>query len=243
VLVKKNKILKLGPHRLCCCDCRDKDLVAKLVGKKSIKLILADPPYGVSYVQGKEGFCKIKKRVKVKNDNLVSEKAYRKFSSSWLAAAACHLLPKNSFYIFNSDKMIFALNEAIKEAGFKLSQILIWIKNNQVVGRKDYLLKHELIAYGWYGAHEFIKAKDKSIIFYPKPQSSPNHPTTKPIGLVRRLILNSTRIGDVVYDPFAGSGTTLIAAEQTKRVCITAEISKDYRKTVIDRYRKVKGEI
>lgn len=118
--------------------------------------------------------------------------------------------------------MLFTLKEAMGICVFKLAQLLIWVKNNQVVGRKDYLAKHELILYGWHGVHKFLKSKDKSVIFYPKPNSSPLHPTTKPIGLLRRLILNSTQIGDVVYDPFGGSGSTLIACEQTKRICITA---------------------
>ena len=109
--------------------------------------------------------------------------------------------------------MIFALKDGMADAGFRLAQILIWIKNNQVIGRRDYLAKHELIAYGWYGTHQFYKSKDKSVLFYPKPNVSPLHPTTKPAGLIRRLILNSSSIGDIIYDPFAGSGTTLIACE------------------------------
>jgi DNA modification methylase len=129
----------------------------------------------------------------------------------------------------------------MQTCGFRLAQILIWIKNNQVMGRRDYLTKHELIAYGWYGTHQFYKSKDKSVLFYPKPNASPLHPTTKPAVLIRRLMLNSSSIGDVVYDPFAGSGTTLIACEQTRRICLTVEIDPNYCKVVIDRYNNLKG--
>ena len=240
---EKNKIYKLGDHRLACGDCRDSDLVKNLVGNSKIKLILTDPPYGISYVESKSGFCKVKKNTVIENDNPVTEVVYRDFSIAWLSAAAPHLADKNSCYIFNSDKMLFALKEAMGICNFKLSQLIIWIKNNQVVGRKDYLTKHELIVYGWYGTHAFYKSKDKSVLFYPKPNISPLHPTTKPLGLIRRLILNSTAIGDIVYDPFAGSGTTLIACEQTKRVCLAVEIDKNYCNTIIGRFNNLKGGV
>jgi DNA modification methylase len=138
--------------------------------------------------------------------------------------------------------MIFALKKGMEDAGFKFAQILVWIKNSQVIGRRDYLAKHELIAYGWHGAHRFYKSKDKSVFFYPKPNKSPLHPTTKPAGLIRRLLLNSTKIGDVVYEPFCGSGTTLIACQQTERRCLAVEIDPNYCQTIIDRFKNLKGK-
>ena len=107
--------------------------------------------------------------------------------------------------------------------------------------KRDYLAKHELIAYGWHGTHQFYKSKDKSVLFYPKPNASPLHPTTKPDGLIRRLILNSSSIGDTVYDPFAGSGTTLIASEETKRRFLAIEIDPEYCKVILNRYEKLLG--
>jgi len=243
VSIRKGTIYKLGEHLLACGDCRDPILVKKLIGKAKISLIIADPPYGVSYVQSKKGFSKVKKDVVIANDNIDSEDSYRTFTSDFLNSVKPYLSLKNSCYIFNSDRMIFALKEGMDEAGFKLAQILIWLKNNQVIGRRDYLAKHELIAYGWYGAHSFFKSKDKSVLYCPKPNKSPLHPTTKPASLIRRLILNSSKVGDVVYDPFVGSGTTLIACEQTGRKCLAIEIDPDYCKVVIDRYKKLKGGI
>jgi len=172
-----------------------------------------------------------------------SESGYRAFTSDWLNSVKPYTAIKNSFYIFNSDRMIFALKEAMETCGFRLAQLLIWIKNSQVIGRRDYLASHELIAYGWYGAHKFFKSKDKSVIYCPKPKASPFHPTTKPASLIRRLILNSSGINDIIYDPFAGSGTTLIAAQQTGRKCLAIEIDPEYCKTIIFRYKKIKGEI
>ena len=241
MLVKEGEIYKLGDHALACGDCRNHDLVKKLIDSQKIKLILTDPPYGVGYVENKKGFCKIKKNLAIKNDNIASEASYRTFTKDWLSAAKLYVDIKNSCYIFNSDRMIFALKDGMEDSGFKLAQILIWIKNNQVIGRRDYLAKHELIAYGWYGTHQFYKSKDKSVLFYPKPNSSPLHPTTKPLGLIRRLILNSSSIGDTIYDPFAGSGSILIACENTKRKCLTVEIDPDYCMVIINRYEKLLG--
>jgi DNA modification methylase len=135
--------------------------------------------------------------------------------------------------------MLFALRDGMQQAGIKFAQLLIWVKNHVVVGRKDYLPAHELIAYGWHGTHDFKKSKDKSILFYPKPNKSPLHPTQKPVGLLRRLILNSTNIGDVIYDSFGGSGSTALAAEQVKRKSILIERDEEYCRVIIDRLEKL----
>jgi len=242
VLVEINKVYSLGDHRIICGDCRNCKVVKEAVAGSRINLIVADPPYGVSYVETKEGFGNIKVNKVIQNDSFKNEDEYKVFTIDWLNAVKPYLASKNSVYIFNSDKMIFALRSAMEEAGFRFAQLLIWVKSNQVIGRRDYLAKHELIAYGWYGAHKFLKSKDKSVIFYPKPQSSPIHPTSKPVGLIRHLILNSTRIGDTVYDPFGGSGSTLVACEQTRRKCVMIEIDSDYIGKIINRYKRLKGD-
>lgn len=241
MLIEEGKIYKLGEHMLACGDCMNFSLVEKLVGPKKISLILTDPPYGVDYIATKKDFASVKKNIQIINDNIKNEKDYQTFTTKWLSVAVPHLKVKNSCYLFNSDRMIFALKEAMEACDFKLAQILIWVKGNQVIGRRDYLSAHELIAYGWHGTHAFFKSKDKSVIFCPKPTSSPLHPTTKPLSLIRRLILNSSRIGDIIYDPFSGSGTTLIACEQTKRRCLAIEIDPAYCKIIIDRFNNLKG--
>ncbi|MDD4027286.1 MAG: site-specific DNA-methyltransferase, partial [Candidatus Shapirobacteria bacterium] len=109
-----------------------------------------------------------------------------------------------------------------------------------VLGRMDYLIQHELIAYGWFGTHKFYKSKDKTILFFPKPQKSKLHPTMKPIPLIRHLILNSSQIGDYVFDGFLGSGTTLLAAEQTRRKCLGIELDPEYCQTIVNRYQRMK---
>lgn len=239
--IKYGEAFRLGNHLLLCADSRNKDMVAKIIGKHKIKAVLIDPPYGVAVTESKQGFQTLAKNKVIANDHLQSDDEYRKFTRDWIEVVTPHLERKNSFYIFNSDKMVFALREGMMEAGVRFGQLLIWVKTHAVVGRMDYAPQHELIAYGWYGVHEFLKSKDKSVLVCPKPNKSKMHPTTKPLDLMRRLILNGTRIGDVVYDGFLGSGTTLLACEQTKRVCIGVELDPEYCQTIIDRFEKLTG--
>ena len=242
-LIKQGDAFRLGEHLLICGDSRDKEMLSKFLSAKKIKSVICDVPYGVAVTESKEGFQTLAKNKPIANDQLQSDEDYRKFTRDWIEAILPHLERKNSFYIFNSDKMVFALREGMLETGLKFGQLLIWVKTHAVIGRMDYAPQHELIAYGWYGVHEFLKSKDKSVLVCPKPNKSKMHPTTKPLDLIRRLILNSTRIGDVVYDGFLGSGTALLACEQTKRVCIGVEIDPEYCQTIIDRFQKLTGLI
>lgn len=235
-------ILHLGNHVIACGDARDPELVGRLLDGKTIKLIACDPPFGINIVQSKKGFAKLSTARDIQNDDIVSEPEYAAFTKAWLDAAVPHLAKKNSVYIFNSDKMIFALREGMQAAGVRFSQLLIWAKSQPVIGRKDFLPQHELIAFGWHGTHEFLKSKDKSLLFFPKPAKSPLHPTMKPIALMRHLILDSTRVGDVIFDPFLGSGSTLIACEQTMRACVGIEIDPEYCKVIKERYEKSLGK-
>jgi len=238
-LIKYGDIFRVGNHIVACGDARDHDFVNQVIGKTKIKAIIADVPYGIRAVESKIGFSKIKVPKKILNDDISTEKEYTQFTEDWLKPTLPYLASKNSFYVFNADPMIFALREGMNNVGIRFSQLLIWIKNHAVIGRKDYLPQHELIAYGWYGRHEFLKSKDKSVLWYPKPNKSPLHPTQKPVGLIRRLILNSTKIGDTIYDCFAGSGTLAVAAEQTKRSSILIERDEIYCQIILDRMKKL----
>lgn len=239
--IKYGDIFLLGNHVLGCGDARDEQFVKRVIGTHKVKIILSDPPYGTKSVEGKSGFSNLSAHKNILNDDITDESQYRKFTREWLKKVTPYLERKNSCYIFNSDLMLFALRDGMKDADVHFAQLLIWIKNHAIVGRKDYLPQYELIAFGWFGTHEFMKSKDKSILFYPKPNKSPLHPTMKPVGLLSRLILNSTNIGDTVYDPFLGSGSTLIACELTRRKCLAIELDPDYCQVTIDRFKKTTG--
>ncbi len=241
--IKLGDIFVLGDHRLICGDAQDEQILKILMGDDKINALITDPPYSVGYVESKENFKqKLSCNKKIANDQLMTEDEYSYFTEKWLKPIIPYFSKKNTVYIFNSDRMIFAVRDVMLKLGYKFSQLLIWVKNNAVVGRLDYQPQHELIAYGWHGRHKFKKSKDKSVLVCPRPQKSKLHPTMKPISLMRRLILNSTNIGDVIYDPFGGSGSTLIAAEQTKRKCMTMELDPEYCQIIIDRYEKLSDQ-
>lgn len=245
-MTKRGDIWQLGDHRLLCGDSVTDDVTALFKGK--VRLIATDPPYGVAYVENKAHFKKddgdtqISVDRKIEGDQLQTPQEYAEFSEKWLNKISPHLEDYNAVYIFNADLMINALREGFLKAGYYYSQTLIWIKNSVVVGRKDYLPQHELILYGWFGKHKFERSKDKTVINYPKPSRSKLHPTMKPVGLMRRIILNGSSIGDAVYDPFSGSGSTLIACEHTKRKCYGVEVDPVYCDTIIKRWEKLTGK-
>lgn len=236
-------VFALGEHRLYVGDSLNAESVRQFLKDESIDLILSDPPFGVSYVEGKKEFGggTVLQHDAIRNDHAQSDSEYRAFTKAWLDAARPFLARKNALYCFGSDKMIFALREGLLDAGFRFGQLLVWLKTATVVGRLDYQPMTELICYGWHGTHAFQKPKDKNVVICPKTLKNDLHPTMKPIPLLRRLILNSSRIGGTIYDPFGGSGSTLIAAENTKRRCLMIEIEPKYVAVICQRYEKMTG--
>lgn len=233
---------QLDEHLLACGDSSDPELLRKLLSDRKVEMILNDVPYGISVVESGFGTSKASGHKPILNDNIASESEYQAFTEKWLNAVKPYLANKNSVYIFNADKFVVPTIQGLRATGGRYTQLLIWAKTHAVVGRMDYLPQHELLIYGWFGAHKFHKSKDKSILVYPKPKKNKLHPTMKPIGLLRRLILNSTQLGDTVFDGFIGSGSTLLACEQTRRKCIGIEIDPDYCKTAIARWEQLTGK-
>jgi len=241
-LVNPGTIWQLGEHRLAFGDCRDKELLRRLIGDEKIHLLCCDVPYAIDVAASKRNFRALSKDKDIANDHLQSDTEYRAFTREWMEAIAVFLANKNSAYVFNADKMIWPLRDGMMDAGFKVAQLLIWVKSQAVIGRLDYAPQHELVLYGWRGTHRFRHSKDRSVLFYPRPSKSKLHPTTKPIGLIRRLILNSSEIGNAVYDGFLGSGTTLLACEQTKRKCFAVELDYEYCMTTIHQWESLTGK-
>lgn len=238
-LIKLGDIFEIGNHRIGCLDFQNKEMISKLINGNKVKSVNCDIPYGIAVVESKINFQPLSKNKIIANDHIQTDEEYTEFNRKWLEAIIPHMEKKNSFYIFNSDKMIFALRQAMLDVGMKFSQLLVWVKSHAVIGRMDYAPQHELIAVGWYGTHTFRKSKDKSVLLFPKPNRSKLHPSTKPVELIRRLILNSTEIGDIVYDGCLGSGTCAVACEQTKRICYGCDIDPEYVATTIMRLEKL----
>jgi len=169
--IEYGDIFRLGEHRLACGKAEDPEILKKLIGPDILKMICCDVPYGIAVTESKQGFTGTKHKV-IANDQIQSDESYAAFTREWLEAIRPYLAVKNSCYIFNSDKMVFALRAGMLQAGLKFSQLIIWVKSHAVVGRLNYLPQHELIAFGWFGTHEFRKSQDKSVLFYPRPSKS-----------------------------------------------------------------------
>ena len=240
------KLWQLGDHRLLQGDALKMEDVDRLFGSDKASLILTDPPYGVDYVESKQEFLQTihhdskKAHAPIKGDSGTDD--YYRFSRIWLDLAQPHLTAKNAFYIFNGDTKLREFMNALHDAKYTKSALLIWIKNRFVVGRKDYHPQHELIVYGWHGTHSYFGNKDKSALFYANPRKNALHPTMKPPPLLRRLLYHSTKPGDVIYDPFGGSGSTLVACEQLGRRCLMIEYEEKYCQAVIGRWEKLTGK-
>lgn len=235
------RLWRLGEHRLLCGDATCEEDVALLLGSDTLDAIITDPPYGIAYVESKASLTG-NAHVAIANDGLQSDAQYIGFTKAWLGLVLPRLRRQNSIYVFNADKMVFALREAMVQLGCYISQMLVWVKQQPVVGRLDYLPQHELVLYGWFGRHKFRRGKGKSVLTYPKPAASKLHPTMKPVALVRELVLNSTLLGETVYDPFGGAGSALMACEDTGRRCRMMEQSRVYCETIIRRWERHTGK-
>ena len=235
---KRGDIYQLGDHILICGDATDTCDCAAIMDNALCDLILTDPPYNVDYEGATE------KHLKIENDNM-SESAFADFLAAAFTCASERLKPGGAYYIFHSDTYGELFRRAVREHIGEIRQCLIWNKNTIVLGRQDYQWKHEPILYGWKGGGAHYFADDRTqptVIDENKPLRSAEHPTMKPIDLVGRLIKNSTRNGETVFDPFGGSGSTLIACEQLGRRCRMIEIDPRYCDVIIDRWETFTGK-
>lgn len=232
---KLGDVYLLGKHKIVCGDCTNSDQTKKLFGDLKPNQIVTDPPYGIDYSSKNEFLNKADKgnqnQTPIINDNI---KDYREFFRNFLKIISMEI--PNTIYIFMGNNHLHNLRIAFEEAGFTWSQYLLWIKNNHVLGRNDYYAKHEHILYGWKGKHKFYGPHDTTVLSYNKPHSSDLHPTMKPLELVARLIKDGSQENFIVYDPFLGSGSTLIACEQTGRICYGMEIDPAYVDVIIQRW-------
>ena len=245
------QVYSLGRHRLMCGDSTNIDHVSKLMNGAQADLLLTDPPYNVDY-EGTAG--------KIKGDKQ-SDENFRQFLVDAFVSARTAMKPGAGFYIFHADSEGFNFRGACRDAGLRIRQCLIWVKNSLVLGRQDYQWQHEPclagdvdddcgesdpVLYGWKdGAAHFWKGgrKQTTLLYCDKPKRSAEHPTMKPIVLFDRLMKNSSRQKDIVLDLFGGSGTSIMAAEQNDRVCYTMEYDPKYVDVIIDRWQKFTGEL
>ncbi|MGI6449024.1 MAG: site-specific DNA-methyltransferase [Desulfitobacteriia bacterium] len=235
---RQGDIWLLGKHKLICGDSTDSAVIAKLMNGKKANLCVTDPPYNVNYTAGSEN------ERTIKNDHMEDEKFFK-----FLLAAF-----KNIFnalddgagvYVFHADTEGLNFRKAFKEAGFHLANVCIWAKQSLVLGRSDYQWQHEPILYGWKptGRHRWYADRKQTTLWnFDRPAKSELHPTMKPIPLVAYPIQNSSMTNCIVLEPFAGSGSTIIACEQTGRVCYAVELDEKYCDVVVKRYIEIAGD-
>ena len=234
-VTKVGDIWLLGRNRLMCGDSTQKDDVMRLMHNQKADMLLTDPPYNVDY-EGVAG--------KIENDNMNETEFYNFLLDAFrnmneIAREGC------TFYSFHADTEGLNFRRAFKEAGFKLAQCLVWVKNTFVMGRQDYQWKHEPILYGWKegSAHYFVDDRSQSTVLeFDKPIRNAEHPTMKPIDLLVYLIKNSSKENELIVDLFAGSGSSIIAAEETKRICYTMELDPKYCDVVVKRWETLTGQ-
>lgn len=233
-VTKPGDVWLLGRHRLVCGDSTKANTFASLMDGKLANLVVTDPPYNVNY-EGTAG--------KIKNDNMGNEAFYDFLLAAFTNTEAA-MAQDASIYVFHADTEGLNFRKAFSDAGFQLSGCCIWKKPSLVLGRSPYQWQHEPVLFGWKkkGKHNWYTDRKQTTIWeFEKPKKNADHPTMKPIALLAYPIMNSSLTNCIVLDPFGGSGSTLIACEQSDRVCFTIELDEKYCDVIVKRYIELIG--
>jgi DNA modification methylase len=229
----------LGNHRLICDDSTKRETYERLMAGEGADMVFTDPPYNVNYANTP------KDKMRGKNRPILNDNLGEGFHQFLLNALTPMLeVSRGAIYVAMSSSELDTLQAAFRTAGGKWSTFIIWAKNTFTLGRADYQRQYEPILYGWKegGQHYWCGARDQGDVWQiAKPRVNDLHPTMKPVELVERAISNSSRSGDVVLDPFGGSGTTLIAAERTGRRARLIEIDPKYVDVIVTRWQEYSG--
>ena len=225
----------LGKHRVLCGDSTLPDTYTTLMEGVRANMVLTDPPYNVN-VEESAG--------SIKNDNMPDEDFY-KFLFAAFVNMEQSMASDASIYVFHADSKGLIFRRAFEDAGFYLSGCCIWKKNTLVLGRSPYQWQHEPCLFGWKkgGKHQWYSDRKQTTIWeYDRPRASKDHPTMKPIALMAYPIQNSTMSNCIVLDPFLGSGSTLLACEQTGRICYGVELDPKFVDVIVKRYLEAGGD-
>lgn len=231
---KSGDLWLLGKHRLICGDSTLPEAFTALMDGIKANIVVTDPPYNVN-VEETAG--------KIKNDNMADADFY-KFLFAAFVNMEQNMESDASIYVFHADTQGLTFRRAFADAGFYLSGCCIWKKNALVLGRSPYQWQHEPCLFGWKkgGKHVWYSDRKQTTIWeYDRPKSSKEHPTMKPVALLAYPIQNSSMRGCVVLDPFLGSGSTLMACEQTGRVCYGIELDEKFADVIVNRYIEAVG--
>ena len=227
--VERGDIWTVGRHRLVCGDATSAEDVAALMDGKKANLIVTDPPYNVAFRSGSG--------LSIQNDSMENGEFYTFLYNSFQNMAE-HLEKGGAAYVFHADTEGLNFRKAFVDAGFHLAGVCIWVKNSLVLGRSDYQWQHEPVLYGFLknGKHPWYSDRKQTTIWnYDKPKRNKNHPTSKPLDLLGYPICNSSQENAIVLDTFGGSGSTMMACEQTNRICHMMELDEKYASVILRR--------
>ena len=234
--VERGDIWMVGRHRLMCGDATSAEDMAALMDGKKANLIVTDPPYNVAFKSGSG--------LSIQNDSMENGEFYTFLYNSFQNMAE-HLEKGGAAYVFHADTEGLNFRKAFVDAGFHLAGVCIWVKNSLVLGRSDYQWQHEPVLYGFLknGKHPWYSDRKQTTIWnYDKPKRNKNHPTSKPLDLLGYPISNSSQENAIVLDTFGGSGSTLMACEQTNRICFMCELDEKYASVILRRYVEDTGD-
>ena len=227
--VERGDIWTAGRHRLVCGDATSAEDVAELMDGKKANLIVTDPPYNVAFKSGSG--------LSIQNDSMENGEFYTFLYNSFQNMAE-HLEKGGAAYVFHADTEGLNFRKAFVDAGFHLAGVCIWVKNSLVLGRSDYQWQHEPVLYGFLknGKHPWYSDRKQTTIWnYDKPKRNKNHPTSKPLDLLGYPVCNSSQENAIVLDTFGGSGSTMMACEQTNRICCMMELDEKYASVILRR--------
>lgn len=250
--VRLGEAWSLGDHVLLCADSTDPESIKRLMEAAggSADILMTDPPYNVALWQNysPSEMKRLHHRqdgLVIKNDQWNDDATFVEFLIKAFSNSLDAMSPGAAFYIWYASTQSANFLEAAKRSGMTVRQQLVWVKNSLCFGRQDYQWRHEPCLYGWKdGAahHWYADRKQTTVLEFDKPSRSDEHPTMKPVALFAYQIENSTKPGDLVLDPFGGSGTSVVACEQLGRRCATVELDPHYASVIVERWERLTGK-
>jgi DNA modification methylase len=244
VVSQPGQVWHLGEHRSAVGDCTDVEVLRRLCGDVAPDCVWTDPPYGVDYVG------KTKDALRIRNDQSAQLANLLDAAFGAVVAVAAPGVP---VYVAHADTERITFESAMWASGMKVRQNLVWVKNTMVLGRSDFHYRHEPILYGFTpggsgrrgrGGAQWQGDNSQTTVFeFDKPPRSAEHPTMKPVALIDAMLANSLPPGGVVLDPFAGSGSTLIAAHARSARCFCVELDPGYADVILRRFEAHTGVV
>jgi DNA modification methylase len=243
-ITKPGDVWKLGDHIVICGDSTAPSTYEKLMGDNKAQIVVTDPPWNVNYGDQKEGNIQNYKPRQIMNDNLGP--LFGEFCDGFVAQMKDNSAPGAMIYLVMSAQEWPVIHASLTTAGFHWSSTIIWAKDRLVLSRKDYHTQYEPIWYGWNDDGPRLSPlddrKQSDLWQIDRPRVSELHPTTKPVELITRMLQNSSKPHDIVLEPFGGSGSTLIACEDTNRFCRAVELDPKYVDVIVKRWENHTGK-